>query len=560
MKRLAPFLLAAASGAVLALALPLVVPGLSLREVDPRGWLEPLAWVALVPAFLALRAAPRARRAFALGLVAGLAYFYLAIYWVSHAMTAFGGLPVAVAFPALSLLVLFMAVHWAVAFAVVQRVRARLGWPLHLVLPPAWAALELVRNYLCSGFPWANLGYTQVRTLPVAQLAAVTGVYGLAALVALVNAVLAEALAARREGRPWPVRALAGTAALLVAVVAYGYAHLASTRARMAAAPALVAGIVQPNVDQSTKNHARDHRAYILDRLVPPTQQADRAGADLVVWPEAAYPLYVSPAQRTFAVPGAGLPALSRAHVLVGAATLEWGDPAGGGRERVARVGNYQFLVTPGLEVLGSYQKHHLVPFGEYVPRWITTLLPFVSQLVPAMGIIVPGEALRTLSFERAPGDEVRLAPLICFDAIFPEISRAYAAGPDEPEVLVNPTNDAWYGYSSGPYQFLAIVRMRAIETGKAVLRPAYAGVSAAILPTGELAPGAIEVGPVDPDLAPDPDEPARLLVTTVPRLRGRTLYTTVGDLFALACVAFTVAALAVAWRRRPVPGPGPTP
>ena len=124
---------------------------------------------------------------------------------------------------------------------------------------------------------------------------------------------------------------------------------------------------------------------------------------------------------------------------------------------------------------------------------------------------------------------------MICFDAIFPEINVAFARKDPAPEILVNPTNDAWYGYSSGPYQFLAIVRLRAIEAGQAVVRPAYAGVSAVILPTGELAPGAIEVGPVDPDLAPDPQEPARLLLARVPRLRGSTLYTTVGDLFGWA-------------------------
>jgi apolipoprotein N-acyltransferase len=138
---------------------------------------------------------------------------------------------------------------------------------------------------------------------------------------------------------------------------------------------------------------------------------------------------------------------------------------------------------------------------------------------------------------------------MICFDAIFPEINVAFARKEPEPEILVNPTNDAWYGYSSGPYQFLAIVRMRAIEAGKAVVRPAYAGVSAVILPTGEVAPGALEVGPVDPDDAPFPDEPPRLLVAEVPRLRGRTLYTRFGDLFAWSCAAATSIAFGAALR-----------
>jgi len=141
----------------------------------------------------------------------------------------------------------------------------------------------------------------------------------------------------------------------------------------------------------------------------------------------------------------------------------------------------------------------------------------------------------------------VRLAPMICFDAIFPEVNVAFAA--EDPDLRVNPTNDAWYGYSSGPYQFLAMVRMRAIEAEKAVARPAYAGVSALIEPTGEVQPGALPVGPVDPDLAPDPEEPPRLLVGSVPLLRGRTLYTRFGDLFAYAASAWAAVALALALR-----------
>ncbi len=160
-----------------------------------------------------------------------------------------------------------------------------------------------------------------------------------------------------------------------------------------------------------------------------------------------------------------------------------------------------------------------------------------------------PGGALTLLEFPGPGGAPVKVGSMICFDAIFPEVARGFAR--QDPDLLVNPTNDAWYGYSSGPYQFLAIVQLRAIETGRSIARPAYAGVSALILPTGELLPGALEVGPVDPDLAPDPAEPARLLVGKVPILRGRTPVTSIGDLFAQACAAATVLALGAAWRRK---------
>jgi apolipoprotein N-acyltransferase len=241
------------------------------------------------------------------------------------------------------------------------------------------------------------------------------------------------------------------------------------------------------------------------------------------------------------------------------------------GRRR-GRVGNVNLMVSPDLSVLGSYRKTHLVPFGEYVP--LARYLRFLKQVVPSFAPSSPGTELTQLVFPLRRGgtsaaggdgtpallaapadgpsaDRVRLAPMICFDAIFPEISLAFARQDPEPEVLVNSTNDAWYGHSSGPYQFLTIVQLRAVEAGKAVIRPAYAGVSAVILPTGEVAPGAIEVGPVEPGGLPA-DEPPRLLLADVPRLRGRTLYTMIGDLFAYGCSALTAVALAWAtWRRR---------
>jgi apolipoprotein N-acyltransferase len=545
MRRAVPLLAVLGSGAAMALALPLVVPWLSLRELDPAGHLELVAWVALVPLLVAVGRAGSPRAAFGLGLAGGLAYFFAAIHWVSHAMTAFGGLPLGLALLALTLLVAYMAFHWGLAAWATFTLRRRLGWPAWLAAPPAFTAAELLRTHLLTGFPWGNLGYTQARTPAVAQLAALLGVSGIAFLVVLVNAALADALEARLAGRRPPLRPLAVAAALLLLTVGGGAWRLRALRAEMAAAPTLTVALVQPNLDQGQKNRARDHVAYVLDRLVPLTLEADRQGADLVAWPEASFPAYVRPSIATFDGARARLPTLGRAHLLLGAATLE--EVGRGPEGPTWRVENTTFMVGPDLRVLGRYVKHHLVPFGEYVP--LAGWFPFIGRVVPGLAPASPGGALDLLEFPGPQGRPVRLGSMICFDAIFPGIGRALAV--QDPDLLVNPTNDAWYGYSSGPYQFLAIVRLRAVETGRAIARPAYAGVSALILPTGELAPGALEVGPVDPDLAPDPPEPPRLLVGRVPVLHGRTPFTSIGHLFDLACAVVTLAALAAAWRRR---------
>lgn len=540
----ARFALAALGGLATALAFPLVVPQISLRQLDSAGVQEWIAWVGLVPVILAVEAAGGPGEAALLGLVAGMAAFYAAIYWVSHAMTAFGGLSAGIAFVGLTALVFYMAAHWMAAFWGSYVVRRRLGVPTWAQLPVIWVATEYSRNYLFTGFPWANLGYSQVRHLPVAQLAALGGPYAIAGLVVLVNAVVAAWWVAWRRGGPRPARATAVAGVALVATLAWGWSHLASVRAEMEGARRLRIGLVQANVNQNVKNQGPRFADRIVGRMWPLTLEADRAGADLVAWPEAAWPFSLSPDLRSLAAAAPQIAPLSRSNLLLGATTVRWvPGPAG---KRVPEVQNTAFLLAPDLRVEDRYVKHHLVPFGEYVP--LREWLPFLRSVVPAMAPITAGGRLVPMSFE-APGGPVRFAPMICFDAIFPEVTRAFAR--QGVDFLVNPTNDAWYGYSSGPYQFLAIVRLRAIEARRAVARPAYSGVTALILPTGEVAPGALEVGPVDPALAPDPDEPPRLLVGEIPVLRGSTPYTRFGDLFAGACAAVAALLVAAALLRR---------
>lgn len=540
------FALAVLGGLLEALALPLVVPGLSLRQVDPAGFLEVLAWVGLVPAILALQAATGPLEAALLGLAAGAAMFYATIYWVSHAMTAFGGLSQGVAFVGLSALVLYMAAHWAAAFWASYTVGRRTGWPTWIHLPVIWVATEFSRNYLFTGFPWGNLGYTQVRSGPVAQLAALGGVYAVAGLVVLVNCVAAawwrSARAGRGAARPWAGTAVA--AAALLATLAHGTWRLARVRAEMAEAPRVKVGLVQANVSQEVKNQGPRHAERIVGRMWPLTLEADAQGAALVAWPEASWPRAVSPGLSSLLAAAPDLPPLRQAHLLLGATTVQWMQ---GPEGRVPQVENSAFLIAPDLTVLDRYVKHHLVPFGEYVP--LREWLPFLRSVVPTMAPIAAGGRLATMSFE-SQGRKISFAPMICFDAIFPEVARTFVR--EDADFLVNPTNDAWYGYSSGPYQFLAIVRMRAIETGRSVARPAYSGVSAIVYPTGEVGPGALEVGPVDRALAPDPDEPPRLLVGDLPILRGRTPYTRFGDIFAWGCAIASAGMLGAATLRRP--------
>ncbi len=396
-KRAGRFALAALGGLLEALSLPLVVPGLTLRQVDPAGVLEALAWIGLVPALVALQGATGPIEAALLGLVAGAAMFYAAIYWVSHAMTAFGGLSQGVAFVGLSALVLYMAAHWAAAFWASFTIGKRTGWPRWIHLPVVWVATELSRNYLFTGFPWGNLGYTQVRNGPVAQLAALGGVYAVAGLVVLVNCVVAEWWRSTRAGggapRPW--RATAVALAAVAATLAFGTWHLSTVRREMAQAPWVKIGLVQANVSQEVKNQGPRHAEQIVGRMWPLTLEADRQGVALVAWPEASWPRALPPGLTSLRAAAPDLTPLRQAHLLLGATTVQWMQ---GPEGRTARVENSAFLLDPDLRVADRYVKHHLVPFGEYVP--LREWLPFLRSVVPAMAPIAAGGRLAPMSFE----------------------------------------------------------------------------------------------------------------------------------------------------------------
>ena len=240
-------------------------------------------------------------------------------------------------------------------------------------------------------------------------------------------------------------------AAALAGTLAYGTWHLAAVRREMAQAPWVKIGLVQANVSQEVKNQGPRHAERIVGRMWPLTLEADRQGAALVAWPEASWPRALPPALPGLLAVAPDLEPLRQAHLLLGATTVQWMQ---GPEGRVPQVENSAFLLGPDLRVDDRYVKHHLVPFGEYVP--LREWLPFLRSVVPTMAPIAAGGRLVLMSFESG-GRRISFAPMICFDAIFPEVARTFVL--QDADFLVNPTNDAWYGYSSGPYQFLAIVQ-----------------------------------------------------------------------------------------------------
>ena len=470
-----------------------------------------LAFVSLVPFLVVLRGASP-RQGFAYGLAWGLAFFLAALYWVTYVMVTYGHMLLPFALLGWVSLAVILAGYpalfgWAVA---------RLGWlgPTSWALAAAtlWVAVEFLRTYLWTGFPWVLLGYSQWSFLEGIQIAKITGVYGVSFHVMLVNAALAAA--AIPEERVWRRAAPMALAALLLAgAVGYGWAAL-----RRPLPPADVpVAIVQGNIDQGVKWDPAMREATV-EKYRRLTLDVVREGPALVVWPEAAMPFPI----RTHRELGPRALAVAReAHVPI----------LLGGPDQLGRriFDNSMFLVDDTGEIVGKYAKRHLVPFGEYVP--LQSLFFFMDKLAVGIGDFKPG---RDVTIFRGPFG--RFSVSICYEVIFPDEVRQGIV--DGAEFLVNVTNDAWFGRTSAPYQHLVMSAFRAVENDVYMVRAANTGVSAVIEPSGRIA----RATALYTDAA---------FVARIGRRGGGTFYTHYGDVFAWACSAAAVAFVAAGLRGR---------
>jgi apolipoprotein N-acyltransferase len=501
------------------------VTGALLAAAFPALDLGPLALVALVPLLLAVESV-RPRKAAALGYLAGLTFFGLHLLWIAQFLSWTG--PVAwLAWGALSGI---QAAALAAFFALVPATRP-LGALRLLVLPAAWAVLELVRAYHpIGGFPWGLLATSQHDGGLLLPLARVVGGFGLAAVIVAVNLAVAMWLralwAGAAAGTPGRGRRLAVLAGLPLLVAGLLGAHLAVPAPPAATGTPLDVVVVQAGLrgghglaegattEAVFDNHVRRTETLALTPGDPP---------DLVVWGEGAAdddPL--TNLDRQAAVTRAA--AAARAPILLGATT----------RIDDTHRATEGLLFTPDGRLADRYRKRRLVPFGEFVP-----LGDLMGRLVPATREGVP--------YDKVPGDRLepllidgtRVGPLICWESAYPGDARQLAR--DGAQVLLILTNNASFGTGAGPRQHLAAGQLRAVETGRTIVQGAVTGISAVIDPTGRTSS---ETGLY---------QQTTIRVAAPPRA-GLTPYVRYGRGIEAALIGIAVAGIVLAgllWRRR---------
>jgi apolipoprotein N-acyltransferase len=496
-----------------------------------------LCWVAVTPLLVALL---RARKpdtlqlqegmkllpanpwqAFLLSYVCGILWYAGNCYWIFNTMRQYGGLNTPAAVGVLILFCLYLALyHGAFGLAISLLAGKKSFNRLALLSSPAiWVAVELGRTRI-TGFPWDLLGIAQVDNVPLAHIATATGVYGLSFEIMLVNAAIAAAFLVRRAKRKQLLLAALGAVVVLqatrwIAPPAQPSDHTAVLV--QANIPILQEADWTPEYFQET---LRDLSSISFD-AAPQKSASQSTSGQLIVWPESPAPFYD------------GDPVFRNAVSNVARESQAWVLAGNIGRSGASQPPyNSASLINPSGEWTARYDKVHLVPFGEYTP--FPRLFSFAGGLTKEVGAFSAGQARMPLDAGGA-----KLAVFICYESIFPDEVRQFAA--NGAQALVNISNDGWYGDSGAYAQHSNQTRMRAIENDRWLLNDTNTGLTAAIDPYGRI-------------VATVPRKLRTVLQAPYVLSNVTTFYTRHGDWFAYLCAIISVAALVTRLFRRTSP------
>ncbi len=535
--------------------------GLLLSSAFPPLEWDWAAWVALVPMMLMPRPVYGART-WALGWVFGFAFFATSLAWLNE--VGFGaGIVVALIcalFPMLWYAFSVWAAEWLyskgmnriVPHSILPSARKRPaqsavghGRLLRmevlavLFIPAAWVALEWVRSWFLTGFPWNLVGVSQWQQLWLLPLTRYTGVYGISFVVLAVNVALAMAIKnifIPAEQVPGARRCLPLLGAALMTALPAGI-YMSGADHSGAQHSFLRAGVVQGKIPQDPVY--RDNRFNLALRVYRMyTREVVRKGPslDVVLWPETPVPAalrysqeYYGAVQRLIREIQTPMLIGSTDYQAVEESSASANSGQGGGRskEQNVRAYNSVFQLDKKGRILEHYRKTHLVPFGEYIP--LERLWPWVKEVIPLGHSLTSGQEY-TL-FRLTP--ERRCGVNICYEDVFPGISRRFVKR--GANMLVTITNDAWYGRSAGPRQHMIHAVFRAVENGRPLLRVGNNSYSCLVYPDGRVT-GVLR----DPATGSPFYRGQGTYFVPLPEQNGTTWYTRHGDVFAVVCFVLT--------------------
>lgn len=484
--------LAALSGFLLFLSFPKFGSGL-------------FAWIALIPLFFALKNADKISQGLFFGFITGVTAYIGIIYWIAYVIVHYGNLPLYTGMILMLLLACYLSLYISLFAASLVCFRDKI--PLYLLAPVLWVCFEYGKSFFLTGFPWENLGYSQYLNRYFIQSADVFGVFGLSFLLVLMNATIFEVISKKSKKE----YILAGCVFLIMAAVLfYGVYRVDQVNKILLGSKGMDVFLAQGNIDQAIKwdKKFKKETLNIYERLSLKHSPGD---GSLIVWPETAVPF-------KFQV----INDLHDQIVDLSVKTKSWllfGSVSSVPNQADQDFFNSAYLLSPSGDVRGKYDKVHLVPYGEYVPlrHW----MPFVEGFTEGIGDFSQGPGFYPLDMEGK-----KIGVLICYEGILAHAARQYKN--NEAELLVNITNDAWFGNTSAPFQHFSMSIFRAVETRMYLIRAANTGVSGIVDPTGQIISAT--------DIFRDDALKGFVKFVKIP-----TLYSVFGDIFVVLCLAFMV-------------------
>jgi apolipoprotein N-acyltransferase len=478
--------------------------GVLLVLIFPRYNFEILAWFAFIPLFLAIEAKTPQFAALS-GFITGMVFYALGLSWINNTLINYGNLPQILSFMVLGILAAYLSFYTALFCYLTRRVCKDNQGLLFLFVPVLWTALEYIRSTHSEyGFSWLGLGYSQFQTLPVIQMAEVTGVYGVSWLIMLVNVGLYLALKSWKRGPSMNMGVRFLSVTMLVLVLWAGYGSFALNRTDKASS--LTVALIQGNIEQAIKWNPV-YQKVVMSKYKELTLKAAKSKPQLIIWPETATPFFYNQ-HHAGAQFMQDLARQAQTPILFGSPFTE-----------NATHYNSAYLVSETGDTRGRYDKIHLVPFGEFVP--FRKILFFLEKMVVMIGDFGRGNAATLFD---VAGHKAGIS--ICYEMIFPDLMRQ--AVKNGAHFLVNITNDAWFGKSAASYQHRSMGVLRAVENRVPILRAANTGISGAITANGGLKD--------ETELFVE----AAQITQITPRQGRLTFYSAYGDVFSWLCLLAT--------------------
>jgi len=481
----------------------------------PRFNLEYLGWISFVPLFFALERCSNLKERFLTGYIWGLVFFFGILYWLVH-----------VSVPGMIALVLVLSI--CPAFFCLFRPQDNI--PSILTVPCLWVAMEYMRSHLLSGFPWALLGQSQYLNLSLIQIADITGVYGISFMLMSVNFCIYITI------KKFRTRFIYTFICFLILMLSFSYSYYRLKQQYITKSVKIA--VVQGNIPQEKKWDPR-YEKFIVDVYEQLTVMSRKDDPMLVIWPETSFPGFIEEnTDMSYRVKA--LAARIGAYLLVGSV-----------REFSEKLYNSAFLISPEGAITDTYDKIHLVPFGEYIP--LEKYMPWFRNLVDKpiggseFGSTFKVFRIKTETVARFDDSIVRdvrflkFGVLVCFEDIFPGIARRFVK--DGAEFMVNITNDAWFGNTAAPYQHMQSSVFRAIENRVPVVRAANTGVSCFINQKGQIISYVMDNG--------KETFIEGYNVSGISPLYQRTVYTMFGDVFVYLCIVLMLVAILIRRKNR---------